>query len=163
MLEQPQPVNVNNSPLVSLSSVWHHIAESATVLKICFAFIHFSCSEWVITWPVSFERKPAKLDRSLKKLRRKNACLAVFLTPEYIVSILGGTRAVTVASINWFLKVQLLLGAACPIIDHKRRLQSIDLLLRKWCFMQTPNCFSSFDNEFERYRFSYQYCKDTIC
>ena len=151
MLEQPQPVNVNNSPLVSLSSVWHHIAESPTVLKISFAFIDFSCSEWVITWPVSFERKPAKLDRTLKKLRRKNASLAVFLT----------TRAVTVASIHWFLKVQLLLGAACPIIDHNRRLQSIDLLLRKWCFMQTPNCFSSFDNE--RYRFSYQYCKDIIC
>ena len=151
MLEQPQPVNVNNSPLVSLSSVWHRIAESPTVLKISFAFIDFSCSEWVITWPVSFERKPAKLDRTLKKLRRKNASLAVFLT----------TRAVTVASIHWFLKVQLLLGAACPIIDHNRRLQSIDLLLRKWCFMQTPNCFSSCDNE--RYRFSYQYCKDTIC
>ena len=162
MLEQPQPVNVNNSPLVSLSSVWHHIAESATVLKIYLCFhIFLRCSEWVITWPVSFERKPAKLDRTLKKLRRKNASLAVFLTPEYIVSILGGTRAVNVASIHWFLKVQLLLGAACPIIDHNRRLQSIDLLLRKWCFMQTPNCFSSFDNE--RYRFSYQYCKDTIC
>ena len=151
MLEQPQPVNVNNSPLVSLSSVWHHIAESPTVLKISFAFIDFSCSEWVITWPVSFERKPDKLDRTLKKLRRKNASLAVFLT----------TRAVTVASIHWFFKVQLLLGAACPIIDHNRRLQSIDLLLRKWCFMQTPNCFSSFDNE--RYRFSYQYGKDSIC
>lgn len=151
MLEQPQPVNVNNSPLVSLSSVWHRIAESPTVLKISFAFIDFSCSEWVITWPVSFERKPAKLDRTLKKLRRKNASLAVFLT----------TRAVTVAPIDWFLKVQLLLGAAFPIIDHNRQLQSIDLLLRKWCFMQTPNCFSSFDNE--RDRFSYQYCKDTIC
>ena len=154
MLEQPQPVNVSNSPLVSLSSVWHHIAESATVLKIYLCFhIFLRCSEWVITWPVSFERKPAKLDRTLQKLRRKNASLAVFLTPEYIVSILGGPRAVTVASINWFLKVQLLLCAACPIIDHNRRLQSINLLLRKWCFMQTPNCFSSFHNE--RYRFSY--------
>ena len=72
---------VNNSPLLSLSSGWHHIAESFTVLKVSFAFIYFSCIEWFITWPVSFGRKPTKLDGTLKKLKRKNASLAVFLTP----------------------------------------------------------------------------------
>ena len=92
---QPQPVDVNNSPLLSLSSGWHHIAESFTALKVSFAFIYFSCIEWFITWPVSFGRKPTKLDGTLKKLKRKNASLSCFSYTR-IVSIL-----------KTFLKLQL--------------------------------------------------------
>ena len=68
---QPQPVNVNNSPLLSLSSGWHHIAESFTVLKVSFAFIYFSCIEWVINLTCQLRKETYQTWRDIEQVEKK--------------------------------------------------------------------------------------------